>query len=327
MIIILLLILLVPLVYLWGRPLNVDGLAAAEHPALTYAEAVARVKRLDAPAADRLSRYGHTVLMTHGHKTRIVVVFLHGYTKAPHEFEPLGKLLFDHGANVLIPRLPHHGLEDRMTTEQAMLTAEEMAVFADEIVNCADELGEHIVMVGLSAGGLTAAWAAQHRGEIDKAIILAPAFGYKDVPTPLTRPAMNAYLTLPNSFKWWDEVKKEQIVPDFYYPRYSTRSLAELLRLSFATQQRAAEHPPAAQSILVVTNANDKSVNNALTAQVVADWRRQASSKIETFEFPESQGLDHDFIDPDMPHQQTQTVYPILVDLILRSPSKTSGSR
>ena len=258
------------------------------------------------------------MLLTHGKKTAKVVVLLHGYTKSPHEFQSLGKMLFDRGYNVLIPRFPHHGLADRLTPEQASLTAEELAAFADEVVDSATGLGDHITVVGLSAGGLTAAWATQHRGEIEKAVIMAPAFGYKAVATPLTRPAMNAYLTMPNAFKWWDEDLKEQLKPETCYPRWSTHALAQLLRLSFATQQKAAEHSPAAQSILVVTNASDASVNNEMTAQVVENWRRNAADRVTTFEFPASQHLDHDFIDPDMPNQKTSSVYPILLDLITK---------
>ena len=315
-IVIVLLVLLLPILYLWLRPLNAGDLSEAGHPAQSYAEALERIKGLDAKDAGKLGPFGGTLLLTHGKKTDKVVVLLHGFTKSPHEFEPLGKLLFARGYNVLIPRLPHHGFADRMTPDQSLLTAEEIAAFAEEVVDCAHGLGDHITVAGLSAGGLTTAWAAQHRSDIDKAVIMAPAFGYKAVATPLTRPAMNAYLTLPNSFKWWDEKLKEKVKPDTCYPQWSTHALAQLLRLSFATQQKAAEHGPAAQSVLVITNANDASVNNAMTARVMESWHRNAARYVRTFEFPASQRLDHDFIDPDMPNQQTQTVYPILLDLI-----------
>lgn len=326
MIIVVVVVLLLPILYLWFKPLNVGDLAETGHSAQTYAEALERIKGLDAPAAGKLGPAGGTLLLTHGKKTDKVIVLLHGYTKSPHQFLPLGQLLFAKGCNVLIPRLPHHGLADRMNTDQALLTAEEVAAFANEVVDCAHGLGDHITVAGLSAGGLTTAWAAQHRAEVEKAVIMSPVFGYKAIPTPLTRPVMNAYLTMPNSFDWWDKDLKDRFrldehgktKPDPYYPRRSTHALAQLLRLSFATQQQAVEHGPAAQSILIVTNAHDKDVNNEMTASVAANWRRNAAGKIHTFEFPASQGLDHDFIDPDMPNQQTQTTYPILLDLIAK---------
>ena len=205
MIIIVLVVLLVPILYLCFKPLNVGDLAVMGKPAQSYVEALERVKGLDAPVAGKLGPVGGTLLLTHGKKTDKVVVLLHGYTKSPHEFLPLGQMLFAKGYNVLIPRLPHHGLADHMTTDQALLTAEEVAAFANEVVDCAHGLGEHITVCRALAGGLTTAWAAQNRVEVERAVVMSPAFGYKKIPTAVTRPVMNYYLTMPNSFNWWDD--------------------------------------------------------------------------------------------------------------------------
>jgi esterase/lipase len=318
MIAIVLLVLLLPMLYLYLKPLNAAGLAVSGNPALNYADALQSLKELKARDAGNLDPNGDTILLTHGKKTDKVIVLLHGYTKSPFEFHRLGQLLFARGYNVLIPRMPHHGLANRMTNDQALLTAEEIAVYANTVVDIAHGLGEHVTVAGLSAGGLTTAWIAQNRADVEKAVVMSPVFGYKQVPTAVTRPVMNAYLTLPNDFKWWDEKLKEKVEPTFYYPRWSTHALAQLLRLSFATQQKAAEQSPAAQSILVVTNANDASVNNEMTTSVVQNWRKHAPEKVNTFEFPASDGLDHDFIDPDMPKQKTATTYPRLLELLTR---------
>lgn len=317
MILVVLIVLLLPVLYLWGKPLHAERLSEHGTPAGNYDEALARIKQLDRAAEGRLGPVGGTILLTHGKQTDKVVVLLHGYTKSPHEFLQLGHMLFDRGYNVLMPRMPHHGLADRMTPDQALLTAEEVTIFANEVVDIARGLGNHITVAGLSAGGLTTAWVAQNRPEVERAVIMSPVFGYQKVPTPVTRPVMNAYLTLPNSFKWWDEKLQEQVQPPIYYPRWSTHALAQLLRLSFATQQKAAEQSPAAQSILIVSNANDHDVNNEMTARVVENWRQHAPDKIHTFEFPASQALKHDFIDPGMPDQPVKTVYPVLVALIM----------
>ena len=319
MIAIVLVVLMLPVLYLYAKPLNVGGLAVNGSPAQNYAESLQLLKELKARDAGKLGPYGDIILLAHGRKTEKVVVLLHGYTKSPYEFRQLGQMLFDRGYNVLIPRMPHHGLADRLTTDQSLLTAEEVARYANVVVDIAHGLGDHITVAGLSAGGLTTAWLAQTRSDVEKAVIMSPVFGYKQVPTAVTRPVMNAYLTLPNSFKWWDEKLQEQVQPTIYYPRWSTHALAQLLRLSFATQQKAADEAPAAQSVLIVTNANDASVNNEMTTGVVENWRKHAADKIHTFEFPASKGLDHDFIDPDMPHQPTQDTYPILLDLLVKA--------
>lgn len=300
----------------WLWPLNVGGLSAVAHPVRDYAEALDRIKALDAPENGKLGAVGGTQVLTHGAKTKRAVILVHGYTNCPQQFQALGQQFYALGWNVLIPRMPHHGLKDRMTTEQARLTAEELAAFADETVDIAHGLGERVTMVGISAGGITTAWAAQHRRDLDKAVIISPAFGYHALPTGLSRPAMNAYRLLPNSFKWWEETLKEKILPEHAYPRYSTRALAQLLRFSFAIQEQVARNAPAAASLLIITNANDTDVNNALTATVTANWRKNAGDRVQTYEFPADLQLAHDLIDPASPKQKTEAVYPTLIRLI-----------
>ena len=69
------------------------------------------------------------------------------------------------------------------------------------------------------------------------------------------------------------------------------------------------------KGIVVVTNANDKDVNNALTLEIVQRWQKNGAT-IETFEFPLTLGLGHDLIDPEQPDQQIDIVYPQLIDLV-----------
>lgn len=56
-----------------------------------------------------------TVELNHGHKTDEVFVLLHGITNTPVQFREFAEILFLRGANVLIPRMPFHGHEDRLT--------------------------------------------------------------------------------------------------------------------------------------------------------------------------------------------------------------------
>ena len=79
-------------------------------------------------------------------------------------------------------------------------------------------------------------------------------------------------------------------------------------------QVSARQTAPTVQRVIVVTNANDTSVNNALIAEVVAHWQADGAH-IETYEFPLSQGLIHDLIDPDQQDQKIEVVYPELIDL------------
>jgi carboxylesterase len=184
------------------------------------------------------------------------------------------------------------------------------------MVDLARGLGEEVTMAGISAGGVTTAWAAQNRPDLDLAVIISPAFGFSQIPTSLTTVATNLFLTLPNSYQWWDPDLKSAGGPPFAYPRYSTRALAQTMLLGSAVRSAAGRDAPAARAILVITNANDTNVNNALTAQVVDQWRLRGTKGLRTYEFEAGLKLEHDLIDPDKPDHAVELVYPKLIELI-----------
>ncbi len=296
-------------------PWNISGLAAHPRPAQNYAEAVQRIEALPAFRATNLNPVCRVQFLTHGQKVERAVVFVHGFTNCPQQFRELGQRFYDLGYNVLIVPQPHQGLANRLTDELSQLTAEELAAYADEMVDIAQGLGAKVTMVGTSAGGVTTSWAAQTRRDIDLAVVISPAFGFKQVPTPLTAPVMNLFSVLPESYEWWDSVLKDKGGLPHAYPRYSRRGLAQTLRLGFAVQAGAQQVRPAARSILVVTNANDASVNNGLIAQVATNWREHGAN-LTTYEFEAALQLNHDLIDPAQPDQRIDIVYPRLIDLI-----------
>ena len=301
-------------VFFLSRPWNVPNVPSRPHPASSYTDAVDRITALLAREPAAMNPVCRLQFLTHDQKVDRAIILVHGYTTCPQQFKALGQRFFDAGYNVLIAPLPHHGLADRMTEEHASLTAEELAAYADEAADIAQGLGEHVTMMGISGGGVTTAWAAQFRGDIDSAVIISPAFGFKQVPTPLTAAAMNLYTLRPNSFIWWDPVLKEASPPPYAYPRYSTRALVQTLRLGFAIQADARRERPAVQKITVVLNANDAAVNNELTRQVVKIWQSRGAN-VSTYEFDASLNLDHDLIDPTQPRQRIDIVYPRLIEL------------
>jgi len=295
-------------------PWNLGELSSHPHPAQSYDEAVQRIQALDDSRTAPMNPDCTTQFLTHGKKVEHVIVLVHGYTNCPAQFRELGQQFYDLGYNVLIAPIPRHGLADRMTEEQALMTAKEVAQYADEMTDIAQGLGDHVSMMGFSLGGITTAWAAQNRSDIDLAVIISPAFGFKQIPTPLTVPVMNFYLLKPNSYVWWDPALQTETKPDHAYPRYSMRALAQLLRLGFSVQTSARHTAPAAKQVIMVTNANDTSVNNELISQVVTHWQEDGAD-VKTYEFPASLGLEHDMIDPDQPNQNIDVVYPQLIEL------------
>ena len=296
-------------------PWSISSLSSNPNPVTSYTEAMQRIDALKAKEPADMNPVCHLQILTHGQKVENVIVFIHGYTSCPEQFHDLGEKFYVLGYNVLIAPLPHHGLADIMTEAHALLTAEELVAYADEMVDITQGLGDRVVMMGLSGGANVTAWAAQERADLDLAVIASPAFGFKIVPTPFTAAAMNLYAILPNSFTDLPAPSVLETNPSYSYPRSSRRALAQILRLGFSIVAEAKRKPPAAQEIILVTNGNDSSVNNEMTLKVEQAWLDHGMN-LTHYEFSANLGLKHNFIDPNLADQKIDLVYPRLVELI-----------
>ncbi len=303
-------------------PPNIGVIASRPHPAASYDEAVQRVQAVQAQESSGYNPLCQAQLLTHGQKTAHIIAFIHGYTNCPHQFLPLGQKFYDLGYNVLLVPMPYHGLADLLNTELSKFTAEEMAAYADELVDISRGLGDHVTLAGLSQGGVVVGWAAQTRSDLDQAVLIAPGFGLKLIPTPLTVLAANAVLLAPDSYQWWDPLHDPKSpAPTLSpvgvqgYPRYSLHGLAQQLRLGFATEALAQRAAPAAKSILLVTNANDLAVENSVADRVAGEWTAHGGN-VTIYDFPANLNLYHDLISPEQSLQRIDIVYPKLIELI-----------
>jgi esterase/lipase len=303
--------------WVWFAPLRTGVLTSSPEPIQDYTAAVSAIDAILAvESVKELNPACGTKLLTHGDKTERAVVFVHGFTNCPEQFVTLGEQFFDQGYNVFIPRMPHHGLADRLTTDPARLTAEELVRFGDNTVDISQGLGEEITYVGLSGGGNVAAWVAQHRPDVDHAVLIAPMLGVLMLPDYVVKPVINAALTLPNLSIWWDPATRENVPgPDYTYPRFASKAIGQLLRLGYEVQQVARNLAPATDSILTISNEADPAVNNDVLEKLVDKWRKNGNAVV-TYQFPDDLRLPHDLIDPNQPEQQVELVYPILFDLI-----------
>ncbi len=304
-------------------PVNQGAFETHSIPAQSFEEAQSRVGALLKAEADSIVPACRTQFLSHEAKTARVIVFVHGYTSCPAQFAILGKQFFDAGHNVLIVPLPLHGLPDRMTGAHAGLKAEMLTEYADEVIDIAQGLGQEVTIAGLSGGGLVAGWAAQKRADVDLAVLISPVLGYAVVPPALSLPAARIYGWLPDQFEWWDTTQKETLGPEYSYPRYSHHALAELLRLANALIAEAGKRAPAAGEIVVVTNPHDDKISSDRIEQLVRRWRREnvqngAMTRITSYEFPADLNLGHDIIDPTLPDQRIDVVYPKLMQLMKR---------
>ncbi|MEO6913370.1 MAG: alpha/beta fold hydrolase, partial [Candidatus Baltobacteraceae bacterium] len=191
-----------------------------------YSETAQRIDRFLERDHEMVGSAGKTIVFLHGRRTARSVVLLHGLSASPTQFIELGRALHARGYNVLAPRLPRHGYNDRLTDALGRLTAVELRQVTRESIAIARGLGDHVSVVGFSLGGLMAAWAAQHH-DVDSAVCIAPFLGLAWVPSVLAWPAALLMLRLPNRFHWWHPIKKANLMPAHGYPRYATHSVAQ----------------------------------------------------------------------------------------------------
>lgn len=309
------------------RPLPLDDLVSSPNPTRSYDEAMERWQLTRAREAELpLHDGGRTIVLTHGYQTDRVFVLLHGLTNAPRQFRELGEELFATGANVVIPRLAHHGLADRMTNAHAALTAQDLINYAQYGVDLAQGLGRKVTVVGLSISGNSVAWLAQNRDDIDEAFLLAPLFGPAVVPDPLT-PAITAALArLPNRMMWWDPRLQENLPgPPYNYPRFPTQALGEALRLGLQAAQP--DQALRVNRLGVILTENDKAVNNTRTRRLVEEWRATSpDTEFFIYEFPATEAIPHDFIDPLQPNARTGKVNALLVEWLSKPQSENKGN-
>lgn len=296
-------------------PLNYDP-PGTPAPAPSFAHALARIEEIEAvEAALPLYAGCETQFLSHGEPTEQVALLLHGYGNCPLQFSAFAEALHARGYNVYVPRAPHMGWEPAFSAEQAKLTADELARYAQVSADIAQGLGEEVTVVGFSVGGVLGGWHAQRR-ELAQVLLISPAFDLPEVPDPLFAPVVRLAAVLPNLFLQPDSGADD---PEYVYPRNGTRPVSAFLLMASAVRDAAQEAAPATHAITVVTNANDETVAHDDIRELVVRWREQGAH-VSAYEFPQDLELGHDLIDPRQPDERTDLVYPVLFRLLQVDP-------
>lgn len=258
---------------------------------------------------------GVTRLWHHGRRTGRVAVLFHGLSNGPHSMVELGPRLHAAGWTVLAPRLPRHGLADLATDELRRLTAEDLRDAADEAVDVAAGLGASVTVMGISGGGVVAAWAGQFRAEVERAVLVAPMFGLGGLGPRVNWFLVRLALLLP-SVSLWKDARLKADFPGLghNYKRMHTRAVGETGRLGVAVRRAARRLPPAVTSAALVTNAADRAVAREPAPRMATEWERWVP--VDRVEFPASAGLGHELIDPADPEGDVSVTYPVLLRLL-----------
>lgn len=289
-------------------PLRSGDLHSHPFPAADYRAALALVTRQQR-VDDRIAApAGRTILLTHGSRMPRVDVLLHGFTDSPNQFAQLADSLYEEGDNVYVPRLPHHAERAGDARALAGLKAVELRRTADSAIDIASALGDTITVIGLSVGGTMAGWLGQHRREVRRVVMIAPAFEAGRVPSRLESYLINLTERLPNVTR---RSAPDSTRPD-RNPGFATHALAEVLRLGAAVRSAAERAPPNAADFTLLLNDRDRTVKSSAALRLARAWVSHGAS-VSVYTFPSSLGLPHNVLDGREANDQPQIVYPTLV--------------
>jgi esterase/lipase len=219
----------------------------------------------------------------HPQPTTKVMLFFHGFTGGPYQFEAIGNMFFAAGYNVLIPLLPGHGQAgqwDRHRPTPLPTDPQDYYTFGQDWLQQAQALGEQVVVGGLSGGGTLAIWLAQmHSSIVYKAIAFAPYLSGKYI-------LSNLFITLSDSYYQWPGDPAQQMG----YSSFRVAALRVFLDMGKVVSDRAA-HPPSAPVFIFSTEA-DTSVDNEVHLALCQDTLKH-QPKSGYYRFPLSLDVPH----------------------------------
>ncbi|MEO9097956.1 MAG: hypothetical protein ABI346_07225 [Candidatus Baltobacteraceae bacterium] len=284
----------------------------------TFAAALRAHQRLTSVEDARIGPRGRSLLLTHGERTERAYVLLHGLTSSPAQFLVLAHRLHAAGANVAVPRLPRHGERNRLATGIGGLSVSELKAFAVEGARLAVGLSGATTVAGFSAGGLLAAWLAQH-APLERVVAIAPFLGVAWLPSAASPALVRVALALPNRFVWWDPRVREHHYPPHGYPRYATHAVARTWQLAFELFAVARVRAPATREIVLVTNDGETTVDNGKVGQLAELWRAHGGNV--ALERLRDMPPSHDIVEPLRQPSAAIRAYPPLLALLAREHS------
>jgi pimeloyl-ACP methyl ester carboxylesterase len=192
-----------------------------------------------------------TKLLLHDQPTEQVCIFFHGFTAGPYQFLPMAEMFYNRGYNVLVPRLPNHGLAgDWSQTNPPPLTDDPNVYlkFALQWLNLAQTLGHQINVSGLSGGATLAAWLALEKADmVHRAILFAPYFSASNKVIDLFVKHIDTYVQ-------WEKLSGPA------YPGFEIAALRAVLRIANYNMKRVQQGPAA--PMFMISSESDRAVDN-----------------------------------------------------------------
>ncbi|HEV8496950.1 MAG TPA: hypothetical protein VGQ56_08820 [Gemmatimonadaceae bacterium] len=273
----------------------------------SYSESVALVVQRQLADDSVAVAGGRSILMTHGDRAPRVYVLLHGFSDAPTQFETVGGRLFADGDNVYIPRLPHHAERVAPLRALARVRSDELASFGDSTAKIARGLGDTVVVMGLSAGGVIAGWMAQSHASVHRAVLIAPAIA----PGTVTDDQGAAIVILASKMPDVERAARPDTTRPENVRGVTTRGLGELLSLGRRVYDAADGSPSATRNIVFLLNERDHTVSESASIDLAQRWFDRGAA-VSIYRFGAAANLPHNVMEVTAQGGNVELVYPVV---------------
>ncbi len=234
------------------------------------------------------------------------IVVWHGFTNAPSQFGPAAEELGRLGFRVLVPRTPHHGLPDVLNRDLNNLTEAELVAHVDTCIDIAAGFGDPVWVIGLSAGGTLAGWAAANRAEVERLVLAAPLVAPKGFPLPLVRLMVRFPILVPRIYWWWDPRKKADLGHSPYaYPGFPIPGVMPFLHLSEAMMDHSVVAGHRLERVVLTSNPGDLAIRRDAARTFAGDVFGVRSGYYGEANIDPGLKWMHDFVDPYSPDAGT----------------------
>ncbi|MFB2981360.1 alpha/beta hydrolase [Microseira sp. BLCC-F43] len=243
----------------------------------------------------------------HPTPTDKVILFFHGFTAVPQQFVPIGEAFFQAGYNVLIPRLPGHGVAGNWEQKNPPPLPENRVTYQEfglEWLDKARFFGEKVVVGGLSGGSTLAAWLALERPEkIDRGLIFAPYLSNTNKLVDLVVRLFNIY------FKW----KTPPGAVNYGYEGFYMPALRLFLDMGDEVLQRAKTSPAA--PMLIVSSECDRAVGRR-EPQKLFKAVVKFQPKCQYIGFEKALNIPHNMMTKEEGNQRQDLVISLALDYV-----------
>lgn len=243
------------------------------------------------------------------------VVLMHGLTMCPDQFEWVGGVIRDLGYRVLLPRMPDHGRADKDPANLGRLSADDLADWADGVIDIAAGFDGPVWVLGLSAGALMACWCATVRPEVTRVAAISPFAAPHGYRWGVVRAAARLEGLLPMRMHYWnEELKEEGVLSPYGYSGFPVRGGSAFMRVSEALYDGRLPVRSDIERATLVLNEGDRLISPQRARDLFRTCflRRAGTYAEETV--PASVGWGHDFIDPWLdPRPDTCAVLRVLL--------------